>query len=285
MTKVCKKGLKKRFLSLFNDVLLYGARGLSETKLKAQNVLQLHELVVTNVEDCAEGSHGFQLNHNRKSFVVYCDSAGTKQQWLKDLRRFTKLSREAHGLPPDAEIEARAVWVPDHKVKACMMPSCAAPFTLTNRRHHCRNCGKVVCGKCSARRAVLNKGTPERVCLLCWAKLGGAEGHNEVPVLGSASTETAAARGGGALTDSSDDSDDSADEALPPPAPATGAYAVAIYDNDDAEHDDELVFRTGDRIMLTEEIDGEWLEGYLDGDPARRVGIFPAAFVEVKVRL
>ncbi|KAI8072202.1 FYVE zinc finger-domain-containing protein [Gilbertella persicaria] len=40
-------------------------------------------------------------------------------------------------------------WEDDRLVKAC--PLCEIPFTLINRKHHCRLCGKVVCGnsKCS----------------------------------------------------------------------------------------------------------------------------------------
>lgn len=42
---------------------------------------------------------------------------------------------------------SRRHWVEDQKVDACML--CSAPFTLTYRKHHCRRCGKVICGKCS----------------------------------------------------------------------------------------------------------------------------------------
>lgn len=29
---------------------------------------------------------------------------------------------------------------------------CLAPFTLTRRKHHCRNCGEVLCGKCCGKK-------------------------------------------------------------------------------------------------------------------------------------
>ena len=44
-------------------------------------------------------------------------------------------------------------WVPDHEVTRCMSATCGAPFTLTRRRHHCRQCGKVYCGRCAPRPA------------------------------------------------------------------------------------------------------------------------------------
>lgn len=40
-------------------------------------------------------------------------------------------------------------WEDDRAVKTC--PYCENSFTLINRKHHCRLCGKIVCGnaRCS----------------------------------------------------------------------------------------------------------------------------------------
>ncbi|VDN56315.1 unnamed protein product [Dracunculus medinensis] len=60
-------------------------------------------------------------------------------------------------------------WVPDADCEQCT--ACGAPFTLVRRRHHCRNCGRIFCGKCSTNSLAL----PElgydrkvRVCNLCF---------------------------------------------------------------------------------------------------------------------
>ena len=45
------------------------------------------------------------------------------------------------------------VWVADDEVKACMC--CKASFGLFIRKHHCRQCGSVVCGDCSSNRKFL----------------------------------------------------------------------------------------------------------------------------------
>mgnify|MGYP001801723678 FL=1 len=37
--------------------------------------------------------------------------------------------------------EVAPVWIPDDRVTMCMM--CSTAFTMLNRRHHCRACGKV----------------------------------------------------------------------------------------------------------------------------------------------
>ncbi|KAJ9459196.1 hypothetical protein DIPPA_08294 [Diplonema papillatum] len=53
-------------------------------------------------------------------------------------------------------------WQDSSKVKTCTR--CTNKFTLTNRKHHCRRCGKVFCGKCcSASQLTDNK----RVCIDC----------------------------------------------------------------------------------------------------------------------
>lgn len=41
----------------------------------------------------------------------------------------------------------RPIWQPDQEAPEC--GSCGRPFTFFYRRHHCRMCGKVVCGSCS----------------------------------------------------------------------------------------------------------------------------------------
>ena len=38
-------------------------------------------------------------------------------------------------------------WIKDENVKQCY--KCSDTFSLLNRKHHCRNCGKIYCSKCS----------------------------------------------------------------------------------------------------------------------------------------
>lgn len=44
------------------------------------------------------------------------------------------------------------VWVDDEATTACLL--CRSTFSFTNRKHHCRQCGKVVCDPCSQNRKV-----------------------------------------------------------------------------------------------------------------------------------
>eukprot|EP00035_Acanthoeca_spectabilis_P025192 m.457283 g.457283 ORF g.457283 m.457283 type:complete len:407 (-) comp21225_c0_seq1:92-1312(-) len=344
MHKMCRKGLKIRYFWLCSDVLIYGTP-ITKGKYKGQAVLQLSELSVQDIEDSAEGANGIQINNKRKSFVVYAQSPREKASWIQVMNKFIALARESVGLDPQTrDAEARALWVPDSKVNQCMVSGCGLKFSLVNRKHHCRNCGKVVCGPCSASKAILNQNKPERVCKVCHEKLGGVN-PTDIPVLGKASTETEQRE-----EDSSDDSDDDDDDEVLPRGSSTsvgseadqkmevmrlvkegkismqdavariaasdfisdlhhvsggtappnaalnrrslseaqvpqGPYALALYDNEDTEHEEEVKFKEGEAICLTARVSDDWLEGYVFTDSTKRVGIFPLAFVEVIVDL
>ena len=48
-----------------------------------------------------------------------------------------------------------------------------------------------------------------------------------------------------------------------------------------ADEDDELSFKKGDIIVITEVItdDNGWIEGFLENDPLKKCGIFPVSYV------
>jgi hypothetical protein len=72
--------------------------------------------------------------------------------------------------------EHAAVWVPDSEAPSCMVCK-KSQFTLVNRRHHCRKCGSVVCGACSAKKFLLpsQSSKPLRVCDPCFDDLNKAK--------------------------------------------------------------------------------------------------------------
>uniref|UniRef100_A0A8C3A9L7 Zinc finger FYVE domain-containing protein 26 n=1 Tax=Cyclopterus lumpus TaxID=8103 RepID=A0A8C3A9L7_CYCLU len=72
---------------------------------------------------------------------------------------------------PPEQTPARKDWVPDTKQDVCMV--CRRErFTMFNRRHHCRRCGRLVCHSCSEHKMSV-EGCPEdedvRVCDHCYA--------------------------------------------------------------------------------------------------------------------
>ncbi|KAJ3110643.1 hypothetical protein HDU96_006409 [Phlyctochytrium bullatum] len=61
-----------------------------------------------------------------------------------------------------------ASWVPDSEADVCMVCS-KTQFGVIVRRHHCRQCGYVICGYCSKFKALQegNRMRRVRVCVLC----------------------------------------------------------------------------------------------------------------------
>nr|XP_036858515.1 zinc finger FYVE domain-containing protein 26 isoform X2 [Manis javanica] len=71
---------------------------------------------------------------------------------------------------PPATPPARPQWVPDDSESICMV-CCRERFTMFNRRHHCRRCGRLVCSSCSAKKMVVEgcRENPARVCDQCYS--------------------------------------------------------------------------------------------------------------------
>ncbi|KAJ7559666.1 hypothetical protein O6H91_04G095300 [Diphasiastrum complanatum] len=57
---------------------------------------------------------------------------------------------EKLGLPPRPAARGSS-WVLD----ASHCQACASPFSIFNRKHHCRRCGSLFCGTCTQQRIVL----------------------------------------------------------------------------------------------------------------------------------
>lgn len=62
-------------------------------------------------------------------------------------------------------------WTPDSMTTKCK--GCTREFSITRRKHHCRNCGEIFCKNCSEQVAPLpnEQGQltkPVRVCDSCW---------------------------------------------------------------------------------------------------------------------
>ncbi|CAM4879019.1 unnamed protein product [Rotaria socialis] len=65
-----------------------------------------------------------------------------------------------------AAIPARQLWISDGEVAICMCCN-EAQFSMFNRRHHCRRCGRVVCKACSQQMTII-KSRLERTCKDCY---------------------------------------------------------------------------------------------------------------------
>jgi hypothetical protein len=63
------------------------------------------------------------------------------------------------------------IWTNDNEVSQCTV--CNKDFTLLRRRHHCRSCGRVMCGRCGKEACVpaLFGPKPQKLCTPCTSEL------------------------------------------------------------------------------------------------------------------
>lgn len=176
LTKVCRKQPKKFTFFLFSDLLIYADQSLGD-RYKVHHVFYLSK--------CRFIDKGipntFDIVSEKKSFAVVTKDAEEKDEWLSKLDNQVKQIRTRRASLqafPGANIFAEMndakgeapVWVPDDAAKTCY--KCSDTFTLISRRHHCRVCGLLVCGKCSPKKMRIptldNKNV--RVCNSCYER-------------------------------------------------------------------------------------------------------------------
>jgi hypothetical protein len=108
------------------------------------------------------------------------------------------------GPPLPANALGTAEWLPDDAADNCMR--CGEEFSFFTRKHHCRQCGQIFCGKCCASKALLqaNSGTapearvsahpffgpqetdprkPQRVCQKCFDLLLPMQARHDGAIL------------------------------------------------------------------------------------------------------
>eukprot|EP01090_Pellita_catalonica_P004670 TRINITY_DN1448_c0_g1_i1.p1 TRINITY_DN1448_c0_g1~~TRINITY_DN1448_c0_g1_i1.p1 ORF type:complete len:697 (+),score=158.37 TRINITY_DN1448_c0_g1_i1:269-2092(+) len=175
LTKLCRKIPKKREFFLFNDLLLYGEEVLSNYRI--HRCINLRQSKIVPVDDTAAHQNAFAVISSHKSFLVWADTPEEKAGWAKKIEeakeKLDSLSFVTSEDLPQSEVFEAPIWVNDKEVNNCML--CSIKFTKLRRRHHCRKCGAIACGKCSENKYYLPSlsGGKVRVCDECWQKLSG----------------------------------------------------------------------------------------------------------------
>lgn len=172
LTKVCRKAPKKFTFFLFSDILLYADQSLDRYRCHHVFYLSKSRFIDKGIPLT------FDIVSEKKSFAVLTKDNAEKDQWLSKLEANTRqirtrrasLQGPSGGLLMDLALGEAPVWVPDGAGTGCFV--CSEPFTLISRRHHCRVCGILVCGKCSPKKMRIpsldNKNV--RVCNNCFGK-------------------------------------------------------------------------------------------------------------------
>lgn len=180
---------QERHLFLLNTVLLcctpkfslVGQRFTVRTRIGVEGM----QVQPTTNED---HPHTFQVSGKERILELQASSEQDKDDWIKAIQQiidmfleknetFKLASREVEKEVSTEELGRRAPrWIRDNEVTMCM--KCQEPFNaLTRRRHHCRACGCVVCGKCSDNKTALeyDGNKMNKVCRDCFSILTGRE--------------------------------------------------------------------------------------------------------------
>ncbi|XP_023812893.1 FYVE, RhoGEF and PH domain-containing protein 1 isoform X2 [Oryzias latipes] len=183
-----------RYLILFYDRLLYCVPKL---RLIGQKYSVRARIDVNGMELKETSSPAvprtFIVSGKQRSLELQARTEEEKKEWIQALQAavqrheqtpdsFRPLScslRDDETTPPHSpscvELGKRAPTpIREKEVTLCM--KCQEPFnSITKRRHHCKACGHVVCGKCSEFRARLSydNNRTNRVCVDCYIMLVG----------------------------------------------------------------------------------------------------------------
>lgn len=86
---------------------------------------------------------------------------------LKDLGSHLSESKlKVEDLKESQQIMKEAQWADDKDVTNCRQ--CEKAFSVSRRKHHCRNCGEIFCNECSENKMPLpSSAKPVRVCDTC----------------------------------------------------------------------------------------------------------------------
>ncbi|KAF7220673.1 pleckstrin homology domain-containing family F member 2 [Nothobranchius furzeri] len=179
--KLMKRGRKKwqqRAFFLFNDIIMYCGVIMNKRLYKKQKVIALEDIKVKDMEDSEDTKHQWMICTPRKSFFVSASCNEEKQAWMENIRKCQCSLLQGSNIKPGSSFAIS--WIPDQATTICMR--CWVKFTATNRRHHCRKCGFVVCNQCSKERELIENIHPTkevRICKVCNEKVDDAENNQE----------------------------------------------------------------------------------------------------------
>jgi len=162
LKKQATKLTDQRFY-LFNDLLLI-------TPMTAEKFVTIKPLYLSSItlKNTSPTDLSFIILSYGESFTVYAQNLSEKKEWLKAIE--SCMAGYKKNMPKEKKLPAETapVWIPDEAASNCMR--CDAEFGYIVRKHHCRNCGAVVCKNCSLHTAIVpgvDKHKEVRVCNVC----------------------------------------------------------------------------------------------------------------------
>ncbi|XP_043252940.1 FYVE, RhoGEF and PH domain-containing protein 4-like [Colletes gigas] len=158
---------QERHLFLFSDLLLLCSIRLIPGPLYRLRAKFMVENLQVMEGDNLETANTFYIRDEDKSVELYTHSAEEKAAWLDALcDTMQEIMRRKASLKT---VNVKTLDVKTEDVTKCMM--CDVIFSVMKRKHKCRACGIVICGKCSNQKLLFEDNKNMRVCRLCYATL------------------------------------------------------------------------------------------------------------------
>ena len=167
MTKYNRAGGAATLHFLLTDTnLMMTELHIISSALKFRRVFKLTDMKFTFIELHAEKR--ILIETPTKSFQVGFSTPKECTSWYSSLIEATKAARHNEGLPSNYEDSLKFSVVWGKNTKDCQV--CGRSFSIIVRRHHCRSCGKCICGSCSFEKVRMEGGEDgklQRVCNFC----------------------------------------------------------------------------------------------------------------------
>ncbi|KAI1296637.1 Early endosome antigen 1 [Halotydeus destructor] len=159
-------------------------RSLTETLVALRNKEEEDTLLIarlSNLRDDIESKlsiandelkslHEERNLRNEEAEQLKAEASENKRRYDDTLAALLDLGRENQSLQIEQAKLMGRKWADDSEVTGCQ--ACDKQFTLTVRKHHCRNCGQIFCNECSTKQAAFaNYKNKVRVCDPCFLEI------------------------------------------------------------------------------------------------------------------
>lgn len=114
------------------------------------------------VERCLSMENDLENERDKGQFM--------KRKYDDAISAMHELGRENQTLQIDISKQYNRRWQDDAEAVNCT--ACGKAFSVTVRKHHCRNCGSIFCNDCSSKQTMVASAKKAvRVCENCYVEL------------------------------------------------------------------------------------------------------------------
>uniref|UniRef100_A0A674H415 FYVE, RhoGEF and PH domain containing 3 n=1 Tax=Taeniopygia guttata TaxID=59729 RepID=A0A674H415_TAEGU len=189
-----------RYLFLFNSMVLYcvpklrliGQKFSVREKMDIAG-LQVQEIAKQNV------AHTFSITGKKRSLELQARTEEEKREWIHIASTSSAESMpgaDGGGALGGSDSSRKSSKSKRDKEKQSCK-SCGESFnSITKRRHHCKQCGAVICAKCSEFKPLADNSRHNRVCKECFLQLPASPCSPGVEAVGEQKKRLAAEKQG-----------------------------------------------------------------------------------------